>query len=335
MSGPTPELDVVARRYRGFAVATRGQSACFEDWSRGVAEDAEVLAWLATLPRGKQQPNLVFAAARWNGVPAPGPYAGLRAALLGDGGAIRSTILTRRTQTNEVGRLATLVPAFAGLAAAHGPLALLEVGASAGLCLYPDRYAYAWPPRGALAGPTGAPTLTARADDALLLPAVPLPVAWRGGVDLDPVDVRDDAAVAWLETCVWPEQEERRERLRAAVAIARADPPRIARGDLFDLLDDQVERAGEHGTVVVFHSAVALYLDRAARERLTDRMLDLVAAGRCHWVSNEQRDILPQVTATAPAGNAVEADDWHSFVLGVDGRAVGLTHQHGAGIRWF
>jgi hypothetical protein len=329
-----PELDAVARHYRGFAVATHGQSACFEDWSRGVAEDPEVLAWIGSLPRGKQQPNLVFAAARWNGVPAPGPYAGLRDALLGDDGALRSTILRRRTQTNEVGRLATLLPALAGLAAAHGPLALLEVGTSAGLCLYPDRYAYAWPPLGALAGPAGAPTLTAGAEGPLPVPSGPLPVAWRGGVDLEPVDVRDDSAVAWLETCVWPEQEERRERLRAAAAIARADPPRIVRGDLFDLVDEQVDRAAAYGTVVVFHSAVALYLDRAARERLTGRMLELVAAGRCHWVSNEQRDILPRVTATAPAGSGVEEDDWHSFVLGVDGRAVALTHQHGAGIRW-
>src|SRR5689334_1171187 len=95
------ELKAVARQYRGFAVATRGQSACFEEWSSGVAGDEEVLAWIAALPRGKQQPNLVFAAARWNGVAAPGPYAGLRAALLSDGGAVRATILERRTQTNE------------------------------------------------------------------------------------------------------------------------------------------------------------------------------------------------------------------------------------------
>ena len=328
-----PELEAVARHYRGFAVATRDQSACYEDWSRHVAEDRDVLAWLATLPKGKRQPNLVYAAARWNGVPAPGPYEGLRSALLGDEGTVRKTIHTRRTQTNEVGRLATLVPAFAEIARRDGPLALLEVGTSAGLCLYPDRYDYAWPPLGALTG-SGGPTLTAAAEGPLPVPAAALPVAWRGGVDLDPVDVHDDRAVAWLETCVWPEQEERRARLRAAVAIARADPPRIARGDLFDLLKDQVAEAGEHGSVVVFHSAVALYLDRPGRERLTDRMLELVASGRCHWVSNEQHDILPRVTATAPSGSGVEADDWHSFVVGVDGRAVALTHQHGAGIRW-
>ena len=42
---------------------------------------------------------------------------------------------------SEVGRLATLVPAFTRF---PGPLALLEVGSSAGLCLYPDRWGYRW-----------------------------------------------------------------------------------------------------------------------------------------------------------------------------------------------
>ena len=76
VTGLTPELDAVAQHYRGFAIATRDQSATFEAWSQGVADDPAVLAWIATLPPGKQQPNLVFAAARWQGVPAPGPYAG-------------------------------------------------------------------------------------------------------------------------------------------------------------------------------------------------------------------------------------------------------------------
>ena len=87
----------------------------------------------------KRQPNLVFAAARWRGLLAPAPYDALRSALLRDDGRIRETILGRATQTNEVGRLATLVPAFGSLAADH-PVGLLEAGASAGLCVFPDRW---------------------------------------------------------------------------------------------------------------------------------------------------------------------------------------------------
>src|SRR4051794_41657120 len=120
MTGAAPDLDDVARQYRGFAVSTRDQSPCYEAWSLGVAADPEVLTWLAALPRAKQQPALVFAAARCHGVTAPGPYGGLRNAVLGDPGLLE-TIRTRRTQTNEVGRLTTLVPVLAPLAEDAGP----------------------------------------------------------------------------------------------------------------------------------------------------------------------------------------------------------------------
>ena len=129
----------VADQYRDFA-RYAGSSPCFEEWAEEVAEDEEVLAWIAELPGIKQQPNLVFAAARWHGVPAPGDYTLLREAILS--GILRDTILARATQTNEAGRLATLTP-FLGRMAKE-PIALLEVGASAGLCLYPDRYSYEW-----------------------------------------------------------------------------------------------------------------------------------------------------------------------------------------------
>ena len=49
--------------YRDFAREAYG-SPCFREWASSVAEDAEVLAWLQTLPERKRQANLVFAAAR-------------------------------------------------------------------------------------------------------------------------------------------------------------------------------------------------------------------------------------------------------------------------------
>ena len=197
--------DVIAE-YLDFAAYAAGDSPCFEEWARGVADDPEVLAWLGTLPTIKRQPNLVFAAARWHGAPAPGPYAGLRRVLLEQEPDVRATVMARATQTNEVGRLATLVPV---LALVEGPLALVEVGASAGLCLFPDRYDYAWPPLGGLRG-SGGPVLTAQASGPLPLPVRHPEVAWRAGIDLNPLDVSDPDATAWLENLVWPEQDERR-----------------------------------------------------------------------------------------------------------------------------
>src|SRR4249919_2783161 len=178
-----PVLDVQAT-YRSFAVYVGGNSPCFEEWALGVAEDGEVQRWLAHLPEPKRQPNLVFAAARWHGLAAPTPYDDLRTALLGDDGRIRATILERATQTNEVGRLATLLPAFASVPG-DGPVSLLEVGASAGLCLYPDRWSYTWATDDSTVT-VGSAAASLRADvsgPAAFPDDVP-EVTWRGGIDL-------------------------------------------------------------------------------------------------------------------------------------------------------
>jgi hypothetical protein len=315
--------DDVIEEYRDFAAYAAGDSPCFEAWALAISEDTEVLAWLGTLPPIKRQPNLVLAAARWHGAPAPGPYAGLRRVLLEREPDVRATVMSRATQTNEVGRLATLVPVMGLL---EGPLALVEVGASAGLCLYPDRYDYAWPPRGELRG-SGGPLLTADATGPLPVPTALPRVAWRGGVDLHPLDVADPDATAWLENLVWPEQEERRERLRSAVEVARADPPVLRAGDLFDHLDDLLDEAAPHGTPVVFHSAVVAYLEEPDRHRFHALMTGLVEAGRCRWISNEGRRVLPAITGEhdVPSGR---------FVTALDGVPVAFSHGHGHAVDW-
>jgi len=304
-------------------------SPCFEDWSLGVAGDPEVLAWIDDLPGIKKQPNIVYAAARWHGVAAPGPYSGLRDALLADDGSIRATILERSTQTNEVGRLATLLPAFTALVPA-GPVALVEAGASAGLNLFPDRWGYAWSTPDGLVELGAPPRLPAEVTGPAPLPTALPDVAWRGGVDLNPLDVSDPDAMAWLENLVWPEQDDRRARLRQAVAVAAADPPRLVRGDLVEELPALVAEAGRRGTVVVFHSAVAAYLPLEHRARMQELLLGLVADGACHWVSNEAPNVFPDITATAPDRDFGA----HHFVLGVDGRMVARTHGHGRYVHW-
>lgn len=318
-------------QYREFATQA-ADSPCFAAWSAAVADDPEVLAWIAGLPRHKQQPNLVFAAARWHGVAAPGPYAGLRSALLDDDGTIRATVLARSTQTNEAGRLATLVPALAQLQPdGTDGLSLVEVGASAGLCLYADRWAYRWRTgSGDVTAGTG-PELTCLVEGDAPLPSSPPHVAWRSGIDLHPLDVTDDEAMRWLQNLVWPEHQDRRERLRTAIDIARSDPPHLGTGDLLTDLPRLVSDAARHGPVVVLHSAVIAYLETDDRLEFDRLVRELVADGACHWISNEAPNVLPSVTASGPP----VPDGTSTFVLGVDGEAVAWTHGHGRSMRWF
>ena len=325
----------VVDQYADFAAYAHRESPCFEEWALGVTGDDEVLALLSALPPVKQQPNLVFAAARRHGAPAPASYAELRRHLLEGWPDVRATVLRRSTQTNEVGRLATLVPALAEVEQRTGrPLALLEVGASAGLCLLPDRVGYRWRTDG------GVVELAAADPEAPVLPctvtgSAPLPdrvprVGWRRGLDLAPVDLTDDDAVAWLTTLVWPEHHERRARLAAAVTVASRDPPQVQRGDLLVALPAVLDEVPGGLAPVVLHSAVAAYLTPPDRERLVDLVSGLVAEGRCTWVSNEAADVLPGVTATGPP----VPSGLRTFVLGVDGRARAWTHGHGSSMTW-
>lgn len=318
-----PYLPVV-ESYATFAEEA-ADSPCFVEWAHGVVGDPEVQRLIGTLPPVKQQPNLVFAAARWRHAPAPAPYAAFREALLDRWDQVRATILERSTQTNEVGRLATLVPAFASF---PSPLALVEVGTSAGLCLYPDRYAYRWLHEGTEERAGAGPELTCRVSGAAPLPDAVPEVGWRGGIDLHPLDVTDADAMAWLENLVWPEQDARRERLRSAIEVARRDPPHVVRGDLVESLPELLAGVAAGLTPVVFHSAVIAYLEEPDRRRFAELMRGLVAEGRCHWVSNEAPNVLPEVTGTGPEPSRP------GFVLGIDGRSVAFTHGHGATLDW-
>lgn len=319
--------------YLDFAARQTADSPTFHAWARGVADDPEVLALIDSLPAPKRQPNLVLAAARWHGA-LPGPYAALREVLVGQWDAVRSTVLARATQTNEVGRCATLLPVLASL---PGPLALLEVGASAGLCLQPDRYSYRFTgDRTAALDPIDGPSpVVLRCQ---VLGDAPLPttlpeVGWRAGIDLHPLDVRDEDAVQWLETLVWPEHHDRRVRLRAAVEVARRDPPTLVAGDLLEQLPDLVASVPDDLTLVVLHSAVVAYLSTEARDRFGELVGQLTSAVGGHWLSNEGPRVLPGLAATA-VGPPDPALGPAPFVLALDGRAVGWTQGHGRALQW-
>ena len=313
-----------AERYRAFAqVEARGLSPTYDALALGVAEDPEVIALIDELPVPKRQVNLVFSSCRLLSAPVTG-YGTFRDWFVRHWPEVKQVALTHATQTNEPRRAAVLLPVLAAL---PGPLALIEVGASAGLCLYPDRYSYRYddePPIHPAPGPSPVVLSCATSGRVPLPTAVPT-VVWRAGIDLNPLDVRRDDDVRWLSALTWPEHEERRQRLAAAVSIVREDPPRIERGDLTDLLPAVAAEAPADATLVVFHTAVLLYLDQAARRRFVDTVRGLDAV----WISNEGDDVTPGVAERLPRRSGTP-----SFVLARDGQPLAFTHPHGATIDW-
>ena len=313
-----------AGRYRTMADRElAGISPSYEVICRGVAGDADVLARLDTLPAPKRQPNLLLGAVRFlDGSVADWPA--FRSFVLDRWDDVAATMLARRTQTNEAGRCAVLLPALAAL---PQPLALLEVGASAGLCLQPDRYAYRYERS---ADPSDVVEL---GDSALTLGCavsggVPVPdrlpdVVWRAGLDLNPLDVGDDEDVRWLRSLVWPEQTDRFETLTAAIDIARRDPPRVVAGDLLTDVAELAAEAPAGATLVIFHSAVLAYVPAEVRARFTDQVAAIAAERPTVWLANEA----PGVVVDEPRRPG-------SFVLAQDGDPLAVTGPHGQSLDW-
>ena len=160
-------------------------------------------------------------------------------------------------------RCATLLPLLAML---PGPLALLEVGASAGLTLLPDRYSYDYAGHRVQGTDPDAPVIACEPRGPVPLPGRVPEVTWRAGLDLNPLDVTSDDDMHWLECLIWPGEEGRLARLRAAIATARRHPPRVFRGDLLTDLPALAGQAPADATLVVFHSAVLAYVDPLRRE---------------------------------------------------------------------
>jgi hypothetical protein len=308
-----------ADRYLAFAAEARGRSPEYEKLTTAVADDALILGFLDALPTAKRQPNLLLAAACYL-LGAPADLRALRRLVSDRGGELARTMLSRRTQTNEPARCATLLPALALL---PQPLALIEVGASAGLTLLPDRYTYDYDGRRIAGTDPDAPVLNCRPLGQVPIPAQVPEVAWRAGLDLNPLDVTDDDDVRWLDCLIWPGEAGRRERLAAAIETARRNPPPLHRGDLLTDLVPLARQAPPGATLVIYHSAVLAYVAPEQRGQFAATVRGLDAS----WLSNEAPGILP--------GVASPERDSESFVLVLDGtQALALTDGHGTWVEW-
>jgi hypothetical protein len=180
-------------------------------------------------------------------------------------------------QTNEVARSAMLLPGLLHLSAQNGgmPLALLELGSSAGLNLWPDQWHYdfgcwQW-------GSPDAPLKLAAVWEGAAPRGFPdaLVVAERQGCDLAPIDLQDPDEALRLQSFVWPDQIDRLTRLKTAItAVAAARNPagapadaRVHQAGAAHFVAAALQRARPQFQTVVMHSIVWQYIavDEQAR----------------------------------------------------------------------
>ncbi len=195
-------------------------------------------------------------------------------------------------QTNEVARSAILYPGLMQIAAETGlPLALYEIGCSAGLNLVPDRYAYRL--ADVEAGQAGSPVVLAP-NWSGNTPGGPDPdIVSRRGCDRNVLDVCDAAHRERIISYVWPDQADRIDRVTAALELARTDPPRIDRSDAGDWIEEAVTDDAAPGVArVVMHSIAFQYFPEQVQQRITGRIeaagAKATASTPLAWLSFEQ-----------------------------------------------
>jgi hypothetical protein len=170
-------------------------------------------------------------------------------------------------QTNEVGRSAVLIGGFAAVAERTGlPLRVLEVGASAGLNLRFDHYAYDTGRQ--VVGDAESPVRFRGVwmGDPPVLPER-IVVAERRGCDRNPLDPTTAEGRLTLLSYVWPDQTERIDRLDAAIEVARHVPVTVDEADAAAWVEAQLAEPRPGSATVVVHSIVLQYLPPERRRR--------------------------------------------------------------------
>lgn len=338
---------------RGFVQVTDSRAPLYARLAVGLADDTEAVSLLTSAPESARIPVTLFAAihdllladpseplAAWypnltdtprtdDPVPAAGELCRRRR------DDLLALVTTRVPQTNELGRSAVLLLALAALGEELGPLALLDAGASAGINLIPDRLRVDYD--GHQVGP-GPLTLTCgvrgKAAAARLPSSVPV-VADRRGVDLRPVDLGDPEQVRWLEACVWPDQTDRFDRLRLAVAEVRRAGVVVQRGDVVADLPAALAQL-RSGHPVVTTSWVLNYLGEDGQRAFSAMIDDLGRDRDLSVVNYEEPDLTPGLDW--PAELATESLSvlrvlrWRDGERSVEYLAKG--HPHGYWFSW-
>jgi hypothetical protein len=240
---------------------------------------------------------------------------------------LQTIVATRTVQTNEVRRCTALMPAFAWVARkTTAPLALIEIGPSAGLNLVFDRYRYDYG-EGLTAGPPSSLLQLDTEVRSITRPGVdPFPeVAWRRGIDLHPIDVSNPDEVLWARSLLWPEQFDRLARFEQAVELARPDPPVLIKGNALDLLPEIAASAPDDATLVIFHSFVLNQFSPEARQRLAEQIVEIGSRRPVHRVGMDMmtKDRQP-------------AEILHTRFSDGDatGSTLGRADHHGSWLEW-
>ena len=303
--------------------------AAFEDEPSGSVVSLRFAGALHRLVLERQAPELALHYPSVGGTaPVEGAWAAARR-LVSERGELLAEGISRPVQTNEVGRSAALFGGLLHVAATTGkPLRLLEIGASAGLNLHVDRFAYDVAD-GVVLGDPASPVRLVRPWLGKLPPYGSVDLVSRAGCDPGPLDPRSEADRLTLTSYVWADQVERFERLRAALQVAAENPIAVEALSAGEFLARELAEPVPGVSTVVWHSVVRQYLS-AEERRAVDELLASAGARATAEAPLVRLSLEPERVAGSTFRFVVELTGWPGGRSRVLAEALG----HGPPITW-
>lgn len=234
--------------------------------------------------------------------------------------------MTHEPQTNEVRRSVCLAPGFLQIASETGlPIRAFELGASAGLNLNWDRYAYRF---GTTAWGDPASPVVIDTDWTGAAPAVDasVRVVERAACDRRPGDLGDPHQRRRLLAYIWPDQFERLARIRAAIELARSLGVSVEAADAVDWTAARV--APRTGAVtVLYHSVFWQYMPAESQAALAATIQQIGASATPQapfaWLRMEP-----------PPPSVIGMQVGLTLWPGGEDRVLAEVHPHGATVDW-
>ena len=308
-------VDDMAGFFRHF-VSEVANSALYAALCPLIAEDPVALSMYTNVPGTQRRPNLLLAALHYSVLRDQShsfadwfkTVGGTRRANDPELKSVLSKFIAERfdelkdlvtkgaTQTNEVGRSALVLPALAELGGEQSePIAIVEIGTSAGLNLRPDAYAINYKiADGTIAtvGPTDSPvhieTDASQSLEPLPFAAIEaLRLGSRIGVDLNPLDPIDEFQARWLCALIWPDDTARFLRLRAALNYAASHPIPLVKGDAVATVGAHIANVQAREYPVVVTTWVLTYLTEPQRRAFSDALDHAAQTRDFAWIAME------------------------------------------------
>ncbi len=215
---------------------------------------------------------------------------------------------SRVVQTNVLNRCAYLMPILSSQFSGQ-KVNVIDVGASAGLNLNMDKYAYYYD--GTYSFGNGEVAIQSNVEEGVM-PAFSLPVSIlnKVGIDQLPIDLTNNDNALWLKALIWADKVTRMKRLGQAIEIAGMENLNMRVGRTIDDFEEIIREQNPDIPLAIYHTHVLYQFSKEERMRFRE-MLDRVGRDR-------------DITYVAAESSLVHDQDW-----GLNGILVLLTTYTG------